>query len=170
MRLMPGIAALHKRPVVAQFARFLAFGGLAALVNLAVGALAYGRGPDSLLPYWLAVLFAASCGLLVNFVLNHLWNFRFRLRSTAAQLQTFIGVASIGAVLTMLLAEGGLRLLHALGIDRAPLPFAVTVSARFAAHFCAVGLVTFYSFFAHRYFSFNVGFRARLRQFVSSRG
>ena len=35
---------------------------------------------------------------------------------------------------------------------------------------CAVGLVTFYSFFAHRYFSFNVGFRARLRQFVSSRG
>jgi len=170
MRQMLGIAALHKAPTSVQFVRFLAFGGLAAVVNLGVGALAYANGPASLLPYWLAVLFAASCGLLVNFTLNHLWNFRFRLRSTAAQLQTFTVVATIGTVLTALLAAGGLQLLHALGIDRVPLPFSHTISARFAAHFCAVGIVTFYSFFAHRYFSFNVGFRARLRQFVSSRG
>src|ERR1700677_2667707 len=134
MRQMPGLAALHKAPMTVQFARFLAFGGLAAVVNLAVGALAYASGPDSLLPYWLAVLVAASCGLLVNFTLNHFWNFRFRSRSTAAQLQTFIGVSAIGAVLTMLLAEGGLRLLHAFGIDRVSLPVPFTVSARFAAH------------------------------------
>jgi putative flippase GtrA len=157
-------------PMTMQFVKFLIFGGLAALVNLGVGALAYAKGQDSLLPYWLAVLVASACGLLVNFILNHIWNFRYRLRSTAAQLKTFTVVATIGTVLTVLLAEGGLRLAHGLGIDRLALPFSFTVSARFAAHFCAVGLVTFYSFFAHRYFSFNVGFRARLRQFVSSRG
>jgi putative flippase GtrA len=170
MRQMPGIAALRRAPTTVQFVRFLIFGGLAAMVNLGVGALAYAKGPASALPYWLAVLFAASCGLLVNFILNHLWNFRFRLRSTMAQLRTFTVVAAIGTVLTVLLAAGGLRLLQALGIDRVPLPFSLTVSARFAAHFCSVGLVTFYSFFAHRYFSFNIGFRARMRQFVSSRG
>jgi len=170
MKQMLGLAALRKALISAQFARFLAFGGLAAVVNLGVGALAYAHGPASLLPYWLAVLLAASCGLLVNFVLNHIWNFRFRARSTMAQLRTFIVVATIGTVLTVVLAEGGLRLLLALGIDRVPLPLSFTVSARFAAHFCAVGLVTFYSFFAHRYFSFNIGFRGRLRQFVSSRG
>jgi putative flippase GtrA len=170
MRQMLGIAALHKAPITVQFIKFLIFGGLAAAVNLGVGLIAYAKGPDSLMPYWLAVLVAASCGLLVNFILNHLWNFRYRLRSTAAQLKTFTVVATIGTLLTVLLAEGGLRLAHGLGVERLALPFASSVSARFASHFCAVGLVTFYSFFAHRYFSFNVGFRARLRQFVSSRG
>lgn len=146
-----------------QFVIFLAFGGSAAAVNLAVGTALYDHG-FAALPYWVSVLIAATCGLVVNFMLNHLFNFRFRQRSTWEQFRTFTLVAAIGTALTALIADGVLALIGAAGVDSLALPFGRTLSARFLAHFCAVALVTFYSYAAHRYFSFNVGFRVRLRR------
>jgi putative flippase GtrA len=86
-----------------QFVLFLLFGGSAAIVNLASGWLFYGPtgGP---LPYWAAVTIAAMNGLLVNFTLNYIFNFRYRGRSAVRQLGTFCIVALVGIALTAGLA------------------------------------------------------------------
>lgn len=161
-------AALLRRAITRQFGRdflfFLVFGGLAAMTNLAVGALLYGvPALARLLPYWLAVAIGASAGLFVNFFLNYAFNFRFRGRSAVAQFKTFCVVAGVGIILTSLLSTALLALFRGLALAgllaQAPLP----VSEDFLAHFTAVGLVTFYSFFAHKFFTFNVGIRGRLR-------
>ena len=144
-----------------QFLTFLFFGGTAALVNLACGKALYRDGLHTLLPYWLAVIVAASAGLLVNFSLNYYFNFRYRGRSAVAQLRTFCVVAIVGILLTSLISvaikaafSGPTLTIVGLG----------TVSTAFASHFISVGLVTFYSYAAHRYFTFNVGVRQRLRE------
>ncbi len=158
-------AVLLRRAITRHFGRdflfFLAFGGLAAMTNLAVGALLYGVPAFArLLPYWLAVAIGASAGLFVNFFLNYGFNFRFRGRSAVAQFKTFCVVAGVGIILTSLLSTMLVALFRALGLPGLlPLP----VSEGFLAHFTAVGLVTFYSFFAHKFFTFNVGIRGRLR-------
>ncbi len=164
-------AALLQRAIARQFGRdflfFLVFGGLAAVTNLAVGALLYSVPAFArLLPYWLAVATGASAGLFVNFFLNYGFNFRFRGRSAVAQFKTFCVVAGVGIILTSLLSTTLVALFRELGLAgllaQTPLP----VSQGFLAHFTAVGLVTFYSFFAHKFFTFNVGIRRRLRSLL----
>ncbi len=149
-----------------QFARFVLFGGAAAAVNLAVGYAIYGTRAASAVPYWLAVVIASASGLLVNFALNFIYNFEFRGRSALSQFRTFFIVAVIGTFITGGLAQAGLMLLRNFGILAVPLPAQHTVSAAFAAHVVAVGLTMFYSFAAHRYFSFNVGLRARAGEWL----
>jgi putative flippase GtrA len=138
---------------------FLLFGGLAALVNLACGKALYRDGLHTVLPYWLAVTLSASAGLLVNFGLNYHFNFRYRGRPAAAQLRTFCVVAVVGILLTSAISVAirtavSEQTLTIIGIG--------TISTAFASHFIAVGLVTFYSYAAHHYFTFNVGVRRRL--------
>src|SRR5262245_43347973 len=113
-----------------------------------------------LVPYWLAVTLAASSGLLVNFSLNYRFNFRYRGRPAVAQLSTFCIVAGLGILLTAVISVAIKSLLSGENLTIIGLG---TVSTAFASHFLAVGLVTFYSFAAHRYFTFNVGVRARLK-------
>jgi putative flippase GtrA len=142
---------------------YLVCGGTAAAVNLVVGWLLYrGTVAPPRVPYWCATTIAAACGLLVNFLLNHAY-FRFRQRSALGQFGTFAIVAGVGVLLTgvisqALLAPSRLLLSH----DVLP----VTLAPKFAAHVAAVGLVVLYSFPAHRFISFNVGFRGRLRQLL----
>lgn len=164
-------ASLLQRVITRHFGRdflfFVLFGGLAAMTNLAVGALLYGVPAFArLLPYWLAVAVGASAGLFVNFFLNYGFNFRFRGRSAVAQFKTFCVVAGVGIILTSLLSTTLVALFRALGLAgllaQTPLP----VSEGFLAHFTAVGLVTFYSFFAHKFFTFNVGIRRRMRSLL----
>ena len=146
-----------------DFLFFLLFGGLAAVTNLAVGALLYSVPAIArFVPYWLAVATGASAGLFVNFFLNHEFNFRFRGRSAAAQFRTFCVVAGVGIVLTSLLSTTLLGLFRTLGLAGLSAQLPLPVSEGFLAHFIAVGLVTFYSFFAHKFFTFNVGIRRRL--------
>ena len=140
-----------------QFAVFLVFGGAAAAVNLVVGWSIYQHKLGINLPYSLAVATGAASGLLINFGLNYRFNFRFRGRSGFAQFRTFFAVSIVGIMLTSLLSLLILQILPA----RLVLLQRHAVSGEFASHFLAVGLVTFYSFVAHRYFTFNVGFRAR---------
>jgi putative flippase GtrA len=153
-----------------KFARFLVFGGMAAVVNLTVGELLYSR-PSlmALIPYWLAVAFGAASGLVVNFSLNYIYNFRYFKRSAAAQFRTFVVVALVGVALTALIADIALRLAYWFGMGSHLTLGPMTVSSTFVAHFIAVGLVTFYSFAAHSAFSFNEGLRFGLRRILIPR-
>jgi putative flippase GtrA len=148
-----------------QFVMFILFGGSAAVVNLASGIMLYGR-TDNLLPYWAAVTVAAMTGLLVNFFLNYFFNFRYRGRSAVRQLGTFCAVAFVGIVLTAIVA---VLFRDLIGIDRGVTATftAMGVSPDFVAHLLSVGVVTFYSYAAHRYFTFNVGIRHRTRLLLS---
>jgi putative flippase GtrA len=149
-----------------ELGAFLVFGGLAALTNLLVGWQLYGRGLFPALPYWCATAIAASCGLVVNFGLNYLFNFKFRGRSALRQFMTFSIVALVGVAITSALSNGILSLL-----DRLAGPAihfgGFAVKSAFAAHFAAVGLTVLYSFPAHKCMSFNVGIRARFQHIYS---
>lgn len=150
-----------------QFLRFVLFGGTAAVVNLACGLGLYD-GEVAPIPYWSAVTLAALAGLIVNFCLNYYFNFSYRGRSALGQLSTFCVIAGVGTVLTATLAVG-FRAIVILLADSVPVPGIGNVSAEFVAHFFAVGAVTFYSFAAHRYFTFNVGLRRRLVEYFAAR-
>jgi putative flippase GtrA len=145
-----------------DLANYLVFGGIAAAANLMTGWLLYQEFTALALPYWLATSIGAACGLLVNFALNHAY-FGFSERSALRQFATFVIVSGIGVALTGALAQALLvpsQLIldqHLAGIHVAP---------KFAAHVTAVGLVVLYSFPAHRFISFNVGFCARMRQLL----
>lgn len=146
-----------------RFATFVLFGGLAAIVNLAVGWVLYTVPPFAhQLPYWLGVGIGAASGLLVNFGLNYAFNFRYNGRSAFAQLRTFSVVALIGVVLTSGLAQAAVSFAALFGIEDEYRLGGHTIDVEFSAHVLAVGLVTFYSFAAHSAFSFNVGIRRRL--------
>ncbi len=151
-----------------QFLVFLLFGGAAAAVNLVVGSLIYGSALRNIVPYWCAVTVGSLSGILVNFFLNRTYNFPSSGRPLIAQFRTFFGVAMGGTVLTAILSEAGLGILRALGIEAATLPGGATASAPFISHFLSVGLVAFYSYGAHRYLTFSVGLRSRLREAAAS--
>jgi putative flippase GtrA len=141
---------------------YLAFGSLAAATNLTIGWLLYQEFPTLALPYWAATTIAAASGMLVNFLLNHSY-YGFSERSALRQFGTFLVVSGIGVALTGALSQallGPSQLFldqHLAGIHVLP---------KFAAHVTAVGLVVFYSFPAHRFITFNVGFCARMRQLL----
>jgi putative flippase GtrA len=154
-------AAVYVSP---EFAYFLIFGGLAALTNLAIGAVLYA--PPALMPYWIAVFTGASTGLVVNFALNYRFNFRFRGRSMIAQFRTFCLVSGTGVVLTTLLSLMLRGVFTRLGAATILARYSIPVTTDFFSHFCSVGLVTFYSFAAHNFLTFNLGIRHRLRGFL----
>lgn len=149
-----------------EMAVFLLFGGLAALTNLLVGWQLYGKGQFTALPYWCATAIAATSGLLVNFGLNYVFNFKFRDRSLFQQFSTFCVVALVGVALTSALSNAILLLLNALAGPRIDLG-GFAVKSTFAAHFIAVGLTVLYSYPAHKLMSFNVGIRAQFQNIYS---
>ncbi|HEX4635872.1 MAG TPA: GtrA family protein [Rhizomicrobium sp.] len=144
-----------------ELAAFLLFGGLAAVTNLAVGWQLYGRGLFPDLPYWCATALAAMSGLVVNFGLNYVFNFKFRRRSAFRQFSTFCIVALIGVAITSGLSSGIVSLLHSWAGPVLNLG-GFEVKSAFAAHFTAVGLTVLYSFPAHKFMSFNIGIRAQV--------
>ena len=148
-----------------NFFYFIAFGGTAALVNLLCGYLLYN---SNVFPYIASVFIAASAGLLVNFILNYKLNFRYKGRKLSQQFGTFLVVAFIGTLLTAVVAHFSMQLLLFFGIEDIALT-GFAVSSQFVAHVFSVGLITIYSFIAHKYFSFNVGIRNQLRRTIANR-
>lgn len=146
-------------PRRAQFMTFLLFGGTAAAVNLAVGWALYGTGRFAALPYWCATAIAAACGLVVNFGLNHAFNFKSQARPALQQFGTFCIVSLVGIALTALMADTILSLLLAW---RGPV-LGFGIRSSLAAHVAAVGLTVLYSYPAHKAVSFNIGIRAQFR-------
>jgi putative flippase GtrA len=149
-----------------QFAFFLVFGGCAAFTSIVTGWFLY-RNEHAPFPYSLAVAIGAAAAILVNFGLNYAFNFHFRGRSLLAQLQTFALVALIGVFLTALSASVFYKIILIIGSEDWHSGDAA-ITAKLVAHILAVGLVTLYSFLAHKFFSFNVGFAGRLRNKLST--
>lgn len=145
-----------------QFILFLLFGGAAALVNLVMGKLLY----DLALPgmsYSLSVFIAAFSGLLVNFFCNYYFNFTNHMRRPFSHFRSFFIVAVIGTFLTSFLSRLFLGLFTLCGLEGLQ-RFGPLMTNRFMAHFLAVGLVVFYSYFAHKYISFDIGFRGQAKK------
>lgn len=133
-----------------QFFRFLIYAGIAAAANLSGRWLLSHTG----ITFSLAVAISYCAGMIVNFILNKYFNFRNHQRPLLHQARTFIMVAVVGLLLTQGLSILGLYLFQSL---------AFYLNPEDAAHLCAVALVMFYSFICHRFFTFNSGFRGRLR-------
>ena len=144
-----------------RFVVFLIFGGSATLTSLVTGWFLYGNGRE-VMPYFWAVIVASLAGLLVNFIGNFCFNFHFSGRSMWAQLMTFTTVSLIGTWLTGILATGFLWCLVAFSFEGFDV-HGFWVPAKLCAHTIAVAVVTFYSYLAHTYFSFNVGILPRLK-------
>lgn len=139
-----------------QFLFFLFFGGISAVISIAIGWLLYRDGNTDL-PYPIAVSVGAFVAILVNFNLNYAFNFTFRGRSMWDQFKTFFAVAVVGIVLTSFFAWLFDFCFRYLGIEIIKLDN-IYVTRMFLAHILAVIFVAFYSFVAHKLFSFNDGF------------
>jgi putative flippase GtrA len=151
-----------------QFLRFLAFGGLAALINLAAGKLLYDHLLPSF-PYWISVWIAASLGLAVNFLCNYSFNFTQHVRSMSAHFRSFFIAAIGGTALTALLSRSFFSLFHHWGLGGFS-AFGFYATEKFLAHFTAVGMVVFYSYWIHKHISFGVGFRGKFAQLRQQAG
>ncbi len=132
-------------------------------MNLAVGSGLYalsGRPPGA--TYAVCVTIGYVAGMGVNFSLNRLFTFERDRRGSLSQLRTFFVVALFGLVLNVVLAsasKAGLELFFGTG----PLVPAVRFSdPATLSQAAAIGVVSIYSFFAHKYLTFAGGIRARL--------
>ena len=110
----------------------------------------------------LAIAIGAACGLTVNFLLSRRYVFRPDGRRIHQQFVTFLGV-SISTALLRIAVAYTLVALFGLPVFSFLLALPVSLPAERLAHIGAVGLVTVYSFLAHRHISFAGGFRNRLR-------
>jgi putative flippase GtrA len=134
---------------------FIIFGGLAALVNLSIGKLLYDVY-DVLLPYAIDVLISTTCGLFVNFICCYLFIFTTHSRSFIQHFITFLCISIFGVLLTAIMSFAILYIFEILKIINIRI-FGILFTTKFSAHFCAVGLVAFYSFYSHKYISFQDG-------------
>ena len=150
-----------------QFVRFCLFGGTTALINLGLANFFYNDKCGLALPYWFSVSAAAFLGIIVNFLLNYWFNFDCRTRSILSLFKTFSVIAFIGILLNTMLSVALLAVFEAQGIHTLASTPHIQISSKFTANFVAVGGTAFYSYAAHRFFSFNVGILARIRSFQS---
>jgi putative flippase GtrA len=104
-----------------------------------------------------ALCIGALAGASVNFALSRRYVFPDRKRSVREQLPRFALVSLSTLGLRLLLAHGFLALFAAsafLALQTLP----ITAAPERLAHLSAVGLVTIYSFFAHKHLSFAGSF------------
>jgi putative flippase GtrA len=157
------------RSLPAQFLRYLACAGFAAVVNFVVGSLlvdGFGFASARLFP--LAVAIAYGLGMAVNLLLNRRFTFASD-RTRGEQARTFIVVALSGLVLTTALAAlARAGLVWALGAAFFPAPLGRLAAPETLSRALAIGVVSVYSFAAHKYFTFHRGIRWPLSQLVHS--
>lgn len=144
-----------------MFFRFLLFSGLAACVNFFVGYGLYDLlGFDDPVGYTASVGIAFVCGMGVSFTLNRAYTYAPSGRPPSHEFRDFFFVSLGGLILTTVLAHVFLAILRAT-IGAMP----VNVSLEATAHLCAIGLTAFYSFFAHKHFSFRSTGSATMARF-----
>lgn len=136
------------------------------MVNLAVGYSLYGL---NILPYFISVFISSTAGLLVNFLLNYFFNFKFRGRTLAQQFNSFFIVAMFGTILTAIIAWCTNAILAVNNIYIINI-YDLKIKSQFLSHVISVGGVTIYSFFAHKYFSFNIGIKAQCKKIILKSG
>lgn len=156
-----------------QFLRYLIFSGLAAVTNFGVGVLLYDvAGWDGPVSYKSAVTIGFLAGMAVSYLLNRAFTFSRSGRRTHQEIRTFIIVSMGGLLLTVVIAAGlrtaVMPLLAAAAAD-VPILGPVLANGEASGHFVAIGLVAFYSFACHKFFTFNKGITAVLRRLLASR-
>lgn len=131
--------------------KFLIFSGLAACVNILTGFVLYGLlGLDTGVEYAASVAAAFVAGMGVSFVLNRAHTFGPSGRPPQEELRDFFIVSIGGLILTTLLAQLFLSWLSGVG----PMVRGL-VTPPAVSHVLAVGVTAFYSFLAHKHFSFR---------------
>lgn len=145
-----------------SFARYLLTAGTATLVDVA---LVQGLLSLDLLrqPFFFAVAIAlgAFAGMSVNFALSRRFVFAPDTRPARQQFATFVLVSLTTLALRLVVAYA-LVALFALPVMSWIGLLPVDAAAERLAHLGAVGLVTIYSFLAHKHISFAGGFLSRL--------
>ena len=145
-----------------SFARYLLTAGAATCVD--VGIVQTMLSFETMRqPYFfaLAIVLGGLAGMLVNFTLSRRFVFASDHRSARQQLATFalVSLTTIGLRLVVAHALVALFALPAFSMI-ALLP--VAAPAERLAHLGAVGLVTIYSFLAHKHVTFAGGLLSRL--------
>jgi putative flippase GtrA len=150
-------SATGERATWLQFLCYLTISSLAALTNILVGFSLYGLLGLSTGPlYAAAVAIGYLTGMVVNWSLNRIVTFPRAGRSKLDELRTFVAVASVGLLLTVVLAaivRSTFAPVVAEFLTRAdwfPAP-----SAELTAQVMAVAVVVVYSFFAHKWITFK---------------
>lgn len=146
-----------------SFSKYLLTAGAATVVDVALVQIMLHMGAEhGGLILAIAMLIGALAGLSVNFLLSRRFVFAPDGRTGFQQFRSFLAISASTAVLRIAVAYSLVALLTL------P-PFAILVTLPISAplerlaHLGAVGLVTVYSFLAHRHISFAGGLRNRLR-------
>lgn len=145
-----------------MFGRYLLSAGAATVVDVALVQLllAFEFSRTALL-YGAVIAAGAACGMAVNFVVSRRFVFAPDQRSASRQLASFVAV-SLSTLLLRLAVAYGLVALFGLPLFGWMRALPIAAPAERLAHLGAVGLVTIYSFFAHKHVSFGGGFQALL--------
>lgn len=137
-----GLSAAAAPPRRAQFVRYLAAGGLAALAN-------YGSRFvfDAWMPFEAAVVMAYGVGMCTAFVLMRRFAFRAGSRGVGAQVLWFAAVNAFAVAQTVIVSSLLLRLvLPALGVHE---------HAAALAHAAGVAVPLFSSYLGHKLLTFR---------------
>ncbi len=144
-----------------QFLLYLAISSIAAVVNLLVGFSLYsllGLSAGSL--YALAVAIGYLAGMVVNWSLNRIFTFPGSERHKLSELRTFVVVALVGLLLTVVIAVGFRSFLTPYIAELAIRAGGIhTPSDETMAQMMAVAIVAVYSFLGHKWLTFARGIR-----------
>ena len=138
-----------------QIIKFLGNSGLAALVNILTGHFLYGvLGLSVGWQYSFSVATAFLVGMVVSYTLNRRFTFEPSGRRKRRELPDFLLVSLGGLAITTSLAQ--YLFSHYAGqLSTFGAGTGVPIGPETLAHIIAVGLGSFYSFTAHKYFSFR---------------
>ncbi len=142
------------------FARYLLTAGTATCVDVALVQVLLTLDRSSQPVVFPLIIVAGACaGMSVNFLLSRRYVFAHDGRKRRQQFASFVAVSLSTLLLRLLVAALLVALLS-------PIPMIALLSlqapAERLAHLGAVGLVTLYSFFAHKHLSFAGGILNRL--------
>jgi putative flippase GtrA len=151
-----------------QFALYLVFSGLAAALNLGVGISLYaslgGKGGGL---YAASVSTGYVAGMVLNFALNRAFTFTGDGRRSILQLRSFLLVSGFGLLLNTLVATT-LRWIATDLLGAALHSDARWIQIGAGAHAASIGLVSIYSFVAHKYLTFSGGIRSGFSRALGS--
>jgi putative flippase GtrA len=142
------------------FGRYLLSAGVATLADFALvqSLLTLGMFREGLL-FGVAIAGGALLGMSVNFLLSRRFAFDPDDRKTLAQARSFF-VISLSTLVLRVITAYALLALFALPILGFVAMLPVDAPQERLAHIGAAGLVTIYSFFAHKHISFGGGVRS----------
>lgn len=147
------------RLIIHQFIKYFAFSGIAALANIG---LRFSLSTLSGVNFYLAVTIAYLLGMVINFALNKNLNFPRGPRPYYHEARSFVVVALVGLLLTNLFAS-----FYLFTFDEVMTTSLNAGVKETIALITAVGLVSIYSFFAHKYLTYRNGLRSGIRELVN---